>query len=221
MYRRSLCTTLLTVSLMTATAMTYAQDQTPQAKPTENWNFQVLLDDKPIGSHTFSKYGENENYEMRIEANFEVKFLFIVAYSYEHRNREQWQDGCLKAIDSQTDDNGEMFTVQGQQEADGFALTANEKSTQLPACITTFAYWYPGFLEQTALLNSQTGEYIPVDITGPFSDTRADRGNTVQAQRYRIQAKDIDIQLWYSQAGDWLALESAVKGDRTIRYERI
>lgn len=221
MYRMTLSATLLTASLIAATTMTHAQEQTTAPTPTQAWNFEVFLDDKPIGSHSFLKYGEDDNYEMRIDANFEVKFLFIVAYSYEHRNQEQWQDGCLRAIDSQTDDNGDLFTVQGQLEDDGFALTANQESMQLPACITTFSYWYPGFLSQTALLNSQTGEYIPVEITGPFPDTRLDRGNTVQAQRYRIKAKDIDIRLWYSQDGDWLALESAVKGGRTLRYERI
>ncbi len=211
----------LLAGLLAAGSIGYAQEEAAASMPAQAWNFQVYLDDKSIGSHTFAQYGEANNYEMRIAADLRVKLLFITVYQYEHRNQERWRGGCLQEIESQTDDNGDMFSVVGRQLGEGFEIIANQQTTLLPRCITTFAYWDPRFLTQTSLLNSQTGEYIPVTITGPFPATRIDRGQSVETQRYQIKAKDIDIQLWYSQSGDWLALESAVEGGRTLRYERI
>ncbi len=212
--------TALVVSLLGATSFAYAEDALEVAQPSQQWNFQVYLDKLPIGSHSFLKYGENEEYEMRIDADFVVKFLFFTAYTYKHSNREQWRQGCLQTIESQTDDNDDLFTVSGRRNADVFEVVANEQSKQLPGCITTFAYWDPRFLTQTALLNSQTGEYMPVEITGPTPGTRVVLGQSVDAQRYRIRNDTVDIKLWYSADGDWLALESTLESDRTLRYER-
>jgi hypothetical protein len=39
------------------------------------------------------------------------------------------------------------------------------------------------------------------------------------ADRFRLSAEGMDIHLWYSPGGDWLALET-VRGGRILRYER-
>ena len=36
---------------------------------------------------------------------------------------------------------------------------------------------------------------------------------------YDIRARGMEITVWYSEDSEWLALESAAKGDRIIRYE--
>lgn len=217
----SVSATLLLASFLATGGLAHAQDAPDLPAATKAWNFTVYLNDKSIGSHSFKQYAHDDGYEMRIAADFSVKFLFITAYSYQHRNRELWRDDCLQAIESQTDDNGELFSVKGRQLEDGFEVVTNQQTSLLPRCVTTFAYWNPGFLTQSALLNAQTGEYMPAEISGPFPDTRVDRGKSVTAQRYRIQAEGVDIKLWYSASGDWLALESALENDRTLRYERI
>lgn len=213
-------TLVVLASLLLAGPVCNAEETSKLPNPTQVWNFQVYLDDNPIGSHAFAKYGKGSNYEMRIKADFEVKFLLFFSYTYMHSNREQWREGCLLSIESKTDDNGDLYEVVGSRDIDVFEVVANQQTRQLPACITTFSYWDPGFLTQTALLNSQTGEYMPVKITGPVADQRSDRGKTVDAQRYRIEGEAVDIRLWYSQAGDWLALESVLESKRTLRYLR-
>ena len=84
--------------------------------------------------------------------------------------------------------------------------------------IKTFAYWDPDFLNETTLLNSQTGEVIAVDSEFLGKETLNHRGNEIIARRYRLHGEDLQIDLWYSLEDHWLALESLTESGRVIRY---
>jgi hypothetical protein len=45
------------------------------------------------------------------------------------------------------------------------------------------------------------------------------RNESVRAKRYHLHSAKMDIDLWYSAQGDWLALETPEKG-RRLRYVR-
>ena len=90
----------------------------------------------------------------------------------------------------------------------------------MAGCVKTFAYWNPDILDEPELLNSQTGELLQVDIEPVANETVTVRGEQVPARRYRLLAKNMELDIWYSQdQGRWLALESTVKGGRKLRYE--
>jgi hypothetical protein len=40
----------------------------------------------------------------------------------------------------------------------------------------------------------------------------------VHAQRYHLHGPEMEIDLWYSAQGDWLALESLTRKGRRVRY---
>ena len=45
------------------------------------------------------------------------------------------------------------------------------------------------------------------------------RGQAIETQRYRLLAKNVEVDVWYSESDrSWLALESTVKGGRKLRY---
>ena len=82
----------------------------------------------------------------------------------------------------------------------------------------TFAYWNPLMLRQTPLINPETGEDVPVAITGNGEQDIQVRNASVHAQRYHLRGPKLDIDLWYSTQGEWLALESATEKGRRVRY---
>ena len=47
------------------------------------------------------------------------------------------------------------------------------------------------------------------------------RGLNNPAQRYRFIARNMQVDFWYSDNNEWLALESTVKAGRKLRYELI
>lgn len=181
--------------------------------------FDVFLDGKKIGYHRFEIDGPRSNAAVRSEAKFDVKFLFVTAFSYRHTAQESWAGGCLDEIQARTDSNGKQLNVVGERTDDAFVIETSEREAELPECVMSFAYWDPGFLEQPRLLNPQTGEYLEVEVEDLGSDVVRLDGREVPARSVRLTARQLDITLWYSENSEWLALESVAKGGRILRYE--
>ena len=188
------------------------------ASTEQQWRFTVHLDDTPIGHHDF-RVEQVEGYEkVTTEARFDVSFLKIPLFEYRHQDVQFWSNQCLKSIDSTTNQNGKLFRVDGATTTKGFQVSTNGDDITLPPCISTFAYWNKSFLQHSHLLNSQTGEYLEVDVEDlgeqsiPLSDT------SLPAKRYRLTANELDIELWYASDGRWLGLESTTGNGRLLRY---
>jgi len=184
----------------------------------KNWQFVVYLDGDEIGFHNFSMVHKEQHHEIYSSARFDVKFLFINAYSYQHDNVEQWNGQCLNSINAVTDDNGELYKVFGKAASDAFVVNTSEKQNKYLPCIKTFAYWDPDFLEETSLLNSQTGELIEVDSEFIGNETISHKGEDIIARHFRLRGDNLQIDLWYSADDHWLALESLTESGRIVRY---
>lgn len=187
----------------------------------QEWRFRVYLDDKEIGYHEFRVVEQDGLRRLETEANFEYKLLFLTLYEYEHENTEIWKGDCLAQIDARTDANGDPYEITGALAEDGFLLEGSDGSAELPPCVMSFAYWNPVFLEQDRLLNSQNGEFVDVEVGAPERVNLEVRGAVLPALRYRIEAEDLGIELYYSESQEWLALEADAAGGRTLRYELI
>ena len=181
--------------------------------------FDVYLDGKKIGYHRYEIDGPERNADVRSEASFDVKFLFVTAFSYRHTAQEDWAGGCLKEITTRTNSNGKKVKVVGERKDDAFVVETGDSEAELPACVKSFAYWNPGFLKEPRLLNPQTGEYLDVDVEELGQDVIRLDGREIPARSVRLTAREMDITLWYSESSEWLALESVAKGGRIIRYE--
>ena len=209
--RRSVC--LMLALLLTTPALANLSDPL-------NWRFKVLLDDREIGFHEFVVSEEDGLQIVESEASFDVKVLFVNVFRYRHQNLERWAGNCLQSIDAATAANGDDFLVRGAVQAGSFKLESDAPDPTLPSCVMSFAYWDPDFLDETQLLNSQTGEYEAVTISRQGEENILVAGEAVPAIRYQVALDKGPITLWYA-ADDfrWLALESVARGGRLLRYE--
>jgi hypothetical protein len=174
---------------------------------TRAWDFRVFLDDREIGRHRFTLRADGAERELRSEARFEVKVLGFTAYRYAHEATERWAGDCLRSLASRTEDNGEKLAVDWRAEGGD--------------CRMSFAYWNPRILEAVgALLNAQTGAFVPVAVQAQGEETIEVRGKPAPSRRYRLSGPDLSIDLWFA-GRDWVALESAAKGGRRLRYRLI
>lgn len=205
MIRRGLCSVLMLLGLGSALAQAGQQ----------HWVFEVFLDDRAIGEQRFTVLPEADSLRVDIEARFDVDFLFFNAYDYQHRNTERWRGDCLDTLESETDDNGTRYRLRGSRRDDGFHLEVNGEPTLLPACVMSFAYWNPAILDQSALLNTQDGRLMPVRVATLGEETIGVNDEPVAAERFRLEAEDLTIDLWYAREDRrWLKLESLVEGNR-------
>jgi hypothetical protein len=78
--------------------------------------------------------------------------------------------------------------------------------------------WHNGCLARITSHTRDIGKSFGVqgDLEGDAFEVR---GQTIPAQRYSLRAPKLDIDLWYSESGDWIALESKLESGRTLRYE--
>ena len=219
MIRRFLLGSVAVASWAIAASAFAGSPETGEHDVSQEWNFRVYLDDAEIGYHNYTLIDRGDRQKLVTEAEFKVKFLFITAYRYEHTNEETWQGECLQQISSQTDANGKEFVVRGAKNGDEFAVTTNDEQKELPGCVKTFAYWNPEILDEPALMNSQTGEILPVSVTPVAEEVLEVRGESIPARRYKLTARNMELDIWYSSDDRWLALESTVKGGRKLRYE--
>lgn len=186
----------------------------------DRWDFDVFLNDKKVGKHSYEITRSGDTEQVRSVADFEYRILFIPAYRYEHSNSEQWSNDCLLGFEAKTNANGKYTQVSGRQDGDYFTVQGSDRSNELlPECIMSFAYWNPDFLDQSRLLNPQTGEYVDVTVERLPEEMLEVRGQPVAATRFRVTAYGVDLMLWYSSDNRWLALESIAKGGHVIRYE--
>lgn len=185
-----------------------------------DYQFEVLLDDKPIGTHRYRVERDANGAErVRSEAQMEVRFLGITLYRYRHRAEEHWRDGCLERIDATTDDNGEMQAVRGARAGDGFQLQQPRAQRADTGCLSAYVYWdLQRLQQQSELLNPQTGalDTARIEFVGEESLQRS--GTAQPARRYRLRAAGNEIHLWYSPDGRWLQLASAARGNRQLLY---
>lgn len=185
----------------------------------KEWPFTAYLDGKEIGQHRFAITETDSGTKLMSEANFNIKVLFINAYKYQHRATEVWQENCLTSLDARTEENRDVSIVKGHLAGDKFAVDGPKGKLELPTCAMTFAYWNPKMLTQKKLLNPQTGEWLDVNIKNMGKETIQVRGQEVSAERYRLTATKMKIDLWYSVNKEWLALESTTPEGYLITYK--
>jgi hypothetical protein len=191
------------------------------ASTSNEWHFQVFLDEQPIGFHHFRLNNAGETRELHGEARFSVKLLGFTVYDYRHQNLELWRQDCLQRIEASTDDNGRESFVRGNSNGEEFLLQDNNGNRGVPGCVMTFAYWNPEILDQQKLLNAQTGEYLDISVQALGEKTLRMQGREVSALHYRLSTNENDIDLWYSREHDWLGLSTTTSGGRQLHYRRV
>ncbi len=186
----------------------------------KEWAFDVHLDKSKIGSHTFTL---NDN-TLTSKAKFNVKVLFVEAYKYDHAAKEQWAGDCLSALEANTIENKVVTKVNGKLDANAFNVKNGKAEQTLPTCVMTFAYWNPKILAQSKLLNPQNAEYLDTTVSKLGAANIEVKGKPTDTTHYKITGalkgvKKLNIELWYNQDNEWVALKSVTPEGYNIIYK--
>ena len=192
--------------------------QEARSASTETYDFKVILGKDEIGHQRFDVTTEGERTQVRVQAQFTVKFLYVTVYTYRHTNVETWEGTCLREIRAVTDDNGESFFVNGILRNGRMHVQTQAGSWIGEGCIKTFAYWNAEWITGERLLNSQTGEHQPASILVVGEETIAVQGVPTRTTHRRIVTDKFTIDLWYTLNGRWVALHSTTQKGDTLRY---
>ena len=183
------------------------------------WRFDVTADGVPIGTHEYLLQEDGVTRTVQSDMHFRVRLLVVDAYRYDHRATESWQNDCLSRLDTRTEERGRTTTVRGHLESNHFEVDGATGRTDLPSCVMTFAYWNPRVLEQSHLLNPQTGVWTPVKEE-PLGTQAIDvRGQSRTAAHYLISTDKNKIELGYAvDIGEWLAMRTTTNDGHHLDY---
>jgi hypothetical protein len=201
---------LLTLALCSATA-----------GATEELRFQVYLDERRIGEHRFEIERSGGRERVASRAAFEIDFLFFTAYRYRHTSTEAFRNGCLERLVARTDDNGTGYRIAGELVGDTFRIDRGSSEIRAAGCLKSFAYWDPAILEQDRLLNPQTGEIEPVQVSRRGEERVEVNDREVPATRYALATDELTIDLWYNDALGWVGLAGDTGKGVRIVYRRL
>lgn len=189
-------------------------------EPDRSWNFIVFLDETPIGEHKFHVTNKGDVEQINIKASFDVHFLFIPVYSYTHENTEIWNNNCLNKLVSKTTDNGTPHEVEISSNGNSANINTLDTSIEFNSiCLRSFAYWNPELLETDKLLNAQTGEVVDIYFRHIGKEKHKVFDKEYISNKYRLTGDNINIELWYTEDNEWLALESTVENGSVLRYQ--
>ena len=153
---------------------------------------------------------------MLSKAFYNVNVLFVNVFKYEHTASELWEGDCLASLSSTTVENGKQTTIDARRQEQRFAVVRDEQPLlETDACVGSYAYWDRQRIQRDALMNPQTGEIDPVQVNQLGNKPLPRVGASAQA--LEIDSESARIRLWYSEAGEWLALETETE-DQPILY---
>lgn len=178
------------------------------------WHFDVSVDGLSIGSHDVVL---RENGDARTVQS-DMHFGLLGVNAYRQHAEETWQANCLTRLDTRTEEKGNVTTVTGRLNADGFAIDGPRGHERLAPCVMSFAYWNPAVLKQAHLLNVQTGVWTPVTVQPLGKEQIEIRGSSVAADHFRIDTERNRIELWYSSEREWIGLRSTTRDGHVLTY---
>ena len=178
--------------------------------------FDVFLGKKRIGEHSFLFAPSSNGIKVQSRASFDYRLFNITLYNYEHFSEEYYDsENCLEKINSSTLTETKIRgsvkqKIAGQRKDNGFLIKGSNEEQLDKNCVMPFAYWNPEILEQTSLLNAQTGKEVDITVRElPAIEAGA---------KYSMEGENLSIEVQYSEKGSWISLQSKVGKGRNLMY---
>ncbi len=181
--------------------------------------FDAYRNGELFGTHKVTFTPGEDRLAVDIAIDYRVKVAFVTAFSYEHRNHEEWQDGRLVFIKARTDDDGTVNEFTGEAVADGFRVTGTNGGFTAPPGIVPTSYWNKAMVRQSQLLDTLKGTLIDVGIERTGSERVATDEGPVDADRYLLSSGNRRVQIWYGPGEQWVKLAFRARGN-DISYVR-
>lgn len=176
--------------------------------------YRLLFGDSEIGTHKvhIRDHDQAGHVVIEHETKLEVRILFVVAYTLDHRATEVWEGFTLKSVRSNTVENGKKTVVRGDTTDNGFRILDGRSEKLVPTgSVTTDSFWLAAAIDAPRIVNIRTGEAV--------SPTAKDLGNGRWQLKAAFDHGPIEATVRFD--GDFLAEATVDNDGHTIKMERI
>ena len=183
--------------------------------------FRIFRDGQPIGLHVTQIRQDGRKLVVETKIDVDVRFAFMSLYTYHHRNREEWISDRLVRFVSETDDNGETYSVDGRATPAGFEVRAGAMRYVVTTAVRPASFWDRRILQAATLIDTKTGALLDVSVRRGKAEPLATPLGPIQARRYSVSG-DLAMDLWFASTGPLAKLRMRARADgSTIEYRPI
>lgn len=209
--RRTLA--LLAAGAVSSVAHRSFADSAPAGR---GFEFRILRQGSEIGRHRVDFFKpDRRSLEVVTEIEVNVQLAFVTVYSFRQQVAELWQDGRMRRAEIRIEDQGALREWTLSARDGGLELRAGDMRRILPAdCLTDIDFWNPSITDRTWLLDTWSGEIVPVAVErGPVESV--DLGAiAVSARRFHLRAnRGRSGIVWYTDDGIWVRGRLVTRGE--------
>jgi len=179
--------------------------------------YDIFRNDQRIGTHTVKRLPGDEGLVVEIRTRIRITLIGFELYRFHYDAREEWDGSGLLSLSVRVDDDGKQTALEGKRQDNKFQWEYGQMqdSSSMPVYPTN--HWNAAVLDHDAVLNTLTGKINKVDITRDGTDSKLQEIGLSSATRYQYEGQ-LQLSSWYSDDGDWLAMQFIAKDGSVIDY---
>ncbi|MBI1360249.1 MAG: hypothetical protein GC155_08190 [Alphaproteobacteria bacterium] len=139
----------------------------------------------------------------RTSADLRAGFGPLTLFHYTQNCRETWVGDTLSGLACSTLKNGKRTEVDVAPAENGLQVTAGKTSQTFPANALPTSWWRRPPPGQYEMINTETGEPLPVTVTRIGEETINIGGARIVADHVRVSGT-LTVDLWYDADGHWV-----------------
>ena len=165
-----------------------------------------------IGRHTLTFHCDGDDLIVETDVKVDVKVLFLTVYKRRARYREVWRQDHLVAYDAWTNEAGDDYVTKARVEDDRMIIDGVKPGVNVPIDTVSSHPWNADVIDRGLLFGMKDGRLLRVEVE-PAGEEMIEVGDkAIRAKKYVISG-DIERELWYDQAGNWLRWRLESRGD--------
>ncbi|MED5550434.1 MAG: DUF6134 family protein [Pseudomonadota bacterium] len=192
-----------TLALILLTAV--AWPASVSAEPPADIVFDVLRNGQDFGRHEV-RFDAGQDGALLVDIDIELRAGLgpITVFRYEHSSEEVWRDGQLVSLEAETLKDGDRVAVDVERGDTGLI-------DLMPS-----SHWLGYDPAERRILNTETGEPMPVEIEDLGVETIETASGMIEARHIRMTGT-LTVDLWYDAQGRWVGCAFEARG-QSIRY---
>ena len=185
--------------------------------------FDVYRGDSRFGSHILRFEELGDRLQVTSDVDLRVRIGPITVFRYEHDSTEVYEGDNLVSFEAETLKDGKRLVVDLDRAGDqlsgrGTDADGNALAVEHNAGLILSSHWQ-GYEEGTdVILNTETGEEMPVTIREIGVETLTIGGRAIETRHIRVEGS-LTLDLWYGPDGEWLRCSFSARG-QDVTYIR-
>ena len=182
--------------------------------------FAVTRNGMEIGTNTINVAHSGSQTVVQIVTHVLVGVAFVTLYKFDQTESERWANGHLLAMNSITDDNGDIHRTTASNQGGELIVQGDGQTRKAAPTILPASLWNQALLTQNTALDPQDGTIVPVSVTDRGEDNLVVDGHAEHAHHYGLKTKFAQ-DVWYDDRHRLVRVELTGADGSTILYEPI